>query len=92
MTDDLHDAVCMVLNAIPAGKVATYGDVAARLGVTARQAGREVGRVPDEVPWWRVVRADGATALCRGGHAAELLAAEGVLMRRGRVDLTRARA
>lgn len=89
MTDDLQEAVCAALEAIEPGSVATYGDVAHRLGISPRQAGREVSRVPDDVPWWRVVRADGTPATCRGGHAAALLESELVPMRGGRVDLAK---
>ncbi|MFD4403112.1 MGMT family protein [Nocardia sp. NPDC058499] len=91
MTDDLSKAVCAALEEIEPGSVATYGDISRRLGISPRQAGREVGRVPDDVPWWRVLRADGTPAACRGGHAAALLESEGVPMREGRVDLARAR-
>ncbi len=90
-TRDHAQATAEVLETIEPGSVATYGDVAARLGTSPRQAGREVGRVPDDVPWWRVVRADGTPGTCRGGRAARLLTAEGVPMRAGRVDLGRAR-
>ncbi|WP_309130033.1 MGMT family protein [Brevibacterium sp.] len=88
---DLVAAVADVLDDIAPGSVATYGDVAAQLGISPRQAGREVSRAPDEVPWWRVVRADGIPGACRGGHAPELLEAEGVPMSSGRVDLNLAR-
>lgn len=87
----LNEAVCAVLDDIGPGCVATYGDVGRRLGISPRQAGREVSRVPDDVPWWRVVRADGTPATCRGGNALVLLESEGVPIRAGRVDLTQAR-
>lgn len=88
---ELNDAVCAVLETISPGQVATYGDVARQVGITPRLAGREVGRVPDDVPWWRVVRADGTPADCRGGTAAARLASEGVPIKNCRVDLARAR-
>ncbi|WP_184324581.1 MGMT family protein [Brachybacterium aquaticum] len=89
--DEITKAACVVLEAIEPGFVATYGDVARQLGISARQAGRVVSRVPDDVPWWRVVRADGTPGICRGGRAAGLLAAEGVPIRDGHVDLLHAR-
>lgn len=64
---EFSEAVCTVLDEIESGSVATYGDVARQLGISARQAGRDVSIVPDDVPWWRVVRADGTPAACRGG-------------------------
>lgn len=90
-SDELTEAVCEVLSTISAGHVATYGDVGCQVGIGARQAGREVGKVPDDVPWWRVVRADGRPATCRGGQATALLRDEGVPMHNGRVDLSKAR-
>lgn len=65
----------------------TYGDVspgAPRYAGTALRACDE----PD-VPWWRVVRADGT--LAKGARQAALLRDEGVVVRRNRVDLARLR-
>lgn len=81
-----------VVAGIPAGQVLTYGDVAARAGSLApRAVGRALARFGGEVPWWRVVRADGALAPGHEEQAAELLRAEGVRLLRGtsgpRVDL-----
>jgi alkylated DNA nucleotide flippase Atl1 len=47
---------------IPAGRVATYGEIGRALGIGPRQAGRAVAFLDDGVPWWRVVHADGALA------------------------------
>jgi alkylated DNA nucleotide flippase Atl1 len=43
----------------------------------------------DDVPWWRVVRADGS--LAKGASQAALLRDEGVLVRNNRVDLQQRR-
>lgn len=72
---------------IPEGFVATYGDI-------DRRAPRMVGRVladlrEADVPWHRVVRADGSAA--RGGEQLRRLREEGVPIRRGRVELSEAR-
>ena len=85
--DDVREAVC----SIPAGAVATYGDVGRRAGVGARQAGRAMSLLDDGVPWWRVVYADGTPPSCHGGRAPDLLRAEGTPMRGARVDMARAR-
>ena len=53
--DDVREAVC----SIPAGAVASYGDVGRRANVGARQAGRAMSLLDEGVPWWRVVYADG---------------------------------
>lgn len=46
---------------IPPGRVMTYGDVAEFLGEGGpRQVGRVMALYGGAVPWWRVVRSDGA--------------------------------
>jgi alkylated DNA nucleotide flippase Atl1 len=87
VVDDVRDAIC----AIPRGSVATYGDIGARAGLGPRQVGRLMGVLGDGVPWWRVVRADGAAATCHDGTAWERLRAEGVAMRGSKVDLVTTR-
>ena len=60
---DLAAEVLAVVRRIPSGRVLTYGDVAALAEVEA--TARDVGQVllrhgdGDDVPWWRVLRADG---------------------------------
>jgi alkylated DNA nucleotide flippase Atl1 len=71
---------------IPPGYVRTYGDVSPG---APRYAGTALRKAPDDVPWWRVVRSDGS--LAQGARQAALLRDEGVLVRRGRVDLRRVR-
>ncbi|MGV9843480.1 MGMT family protein [Streptomyces fungicidicus] len=85
--DDVREAVC----SIPAGAVASYGDVGRRAGVGARQAGRAMSLLDEGVPWWRVVYADGTPPFCHGGRAPVLLRAEGTPMHGARVDMSRAR-
>ena len=74
------------IRAIPPGFVRTYGDI-------DRAAPRLVGRVlattTEELPWHRVVRADGSVA--KGRRQLDLLRREGVVVRGGRVDLADAR-
>ncbi|MHC5701965.1 MGMT family protein [Streptomyces tirandamycinicus] len=76
--------------AIPAGSVASYSDIGRRIGVGPRQVGRAMGLL-DDVPWWRVVHADGTPATCHDGQAPELLVSEGTPMRGMRVDMVQAR-
>jgi alkylated DNA nucleotide flippase Atl1 len=85
--DDVRDAVI----AIPAGFVASYGDIGKRIGTGPRQVGRAMSLLDDSVPWWRVVYADGRPPSCHGGHATELLGDEGTPMLGARVDMKRAR-
>ena len=55
--------VLAVVRSIPSGRVLTYGDVAAlaETEVTARDVGQVLLRhgEQEDVPWWRVLRADG---------------------------------
>jgi alkylated DNA nucleotide flippase Atl1 len=76
------------VRAIPAGQVRTYGDVSPG---APRFAGSVLfGSVEPELPWWRVVRADGS--LAKGARQRRLLVAEGVPFRGTRVDMKAARA
>lgn len=89
--DVVADVRIMVVT-IPAGCVAAYGEIGRALGIGPRQAGRAVALLDDDVPWWRVVYADGTPATCHEGGARALLEAEGVPFRAGRVDMAQVRA
>jgi len=84
---DSHEAILRRVRSIPPGFVRTYGDVspgAPRLaGYVLSQAGAQ------EVPWHRVVRADGS--LAKGARQRRLLQDEGVPFRGERVVLSRVR-
>jgi methylated-DNA-protein-cysteine methyltransferase-like protein len=77
------------------GSVASYGQVAALLGRprAARAVGGAMRRCPPGVPWHRVVNAEGR--ISRRKRAAGmltqrmLLEREGVVLRRGCIDLAR---
>lgn len=72
---------------IPAGFVRTYGDVSPG---APRFAGSVLFHVDDpDLPWWRVVRADGS--LAKGARQRRLLLAEGVPFRGERVRMSVAR-
>jgi methylated-DNA-protein-cysteine methyltransferase-like protein len=75
------------VRSIPEGFVRTYGDVSSG---APRYAGTVLFHVDEpDLPWWRVVRADGS--LAKGDRQRALLRAEGVPFRAGRVDMGRAR-
>ncbi|MGO4534549.1 MGMT family protein [Leifsonia sp. 2MCAF36] len=58
--DSFVERVLAVVDAIPPGRVMTYGDVAATLGSrAARMVGQIMAYYGSDVPWWRVVRASG---------------------------------
>jgi methylated-DNA-protein-cysteine methyltransferase-like protein len=85
-------AVLDVIDSIPAGRVMSYGDIAQCVGLSsARQVGQILGRHGHEVPWQRVVMADGSPA---PHHAREQLAqlrADGTPLKGSRVDMAQAR-
>lgn len=77
---------------IPAGRVATYGDVAdlAR-APSPRMVGRVLSEDGHDLQWQRVLRANGTCAPHLADEQLELLRAEGVLAVDGRVDLRKYR-
>lgn len=92
-----YQDIYAVVAAIPSGKVATYGQVAALAGLPgrARLVGYALGALTDEtVPWHRVINAKGEiSARTDGGPGAFVqrlrLEAEGVLFdEQGRVPLS----
>jgi methylated-DNA-protein-cysteine methyltransferase-like protein len=72
---------------IPEGFVSTYGDVSPG---APRFAGTVLFTADDpDLPWWRVVRADGS--LAKGARQRGLLIAEGVPFEGERVKMEAAR-
>ncbi|OQX03704.1 MAG: methyltransferase [Thiothrix lacustris] len=96
-----HQRIYAAVRQIPAGYVATYGDVAAlaHLPGHARLVGYALHALPDysDVPWQRVINAQGKISLGRaypGGdlHQRHLLEAEGIVFdANGKIDLKRFR-
>ena len=88
-----HAAVYRLVERIPRGRVATYGQIAALLGYprAARAVGQAMKHVPPHLPWHRVVNAHGGISLRAnvGSMLTQrlLLEQEGVTVRRGRVRL-----
>ncbi|KUM44943.1 MGMT family protein [Pseudomonas sp. EpS/L25] len=98
-SDLRRQAVFQALAAIPPGRVASYGQVAALagLGRGARWVGWVLGRLPagSTLPWHRVIAADGRPSLPldspSGREQRERLRAEGVMLYEDRVDMRRYR-
>jgi methylated-DNA-protein-cysteine methyltransferase-like protein len=84
--DQRRDRIIARIRAIPEGFVRTYGDIDPR---APRLVGLVLSQTNDDIPWQRVVRADGT--LTQGARQRELLLREGVPMRGDRVDLADAR-
>ncbi|MDX1570167.1 MAG: methylated-DNA--[protein]-cysteine S-methyltransferase [Xanthomonadales bacterium] len=90
-----YAAIYSVIASIPAGTVASYGRIARLAGLPrrARLVGTALRRAPKDLdlPWHRVIRADGRLAFPEGSDAyhrqRRLLEDEGVTLCDGRVDL-----
>lgn len=77
---------------IPRGRVMSYGDVAEYVGSRApRAVGHVLFRYGAEVPWHRVVHADGTPAPHKPQEQLRRLAAEGVPVKGDRIVMERAR-
>lgn len=95
--NEAHARVFAAIAAIPPGRVASYGAIAARAGLPgrARLVGKLLGEVPDgmELPWFRVLRSSGQIAFLPGSRGfreqSRRLRAEGVEVKNGRVPLSR---
>jgi alkylated DNA nucleotide flippase Atl1 len=86
--EQIHEHIREIITRIPAGKVATYGDVAELAKAPSpRLVGRVLAEDGHDLPWHRVLRADGTPAPHLAREQLELLRAEGVLAEGERVDL-----
>lgn len=93
--ESFFEQVYALVRAVPEGRVVSYGQIAAMLGRprAARMVGWAMRCSPDDVPWQRVVMADGTVA---GGDFAglrrEMLREEGVtFLPDARVDMKKCR-
>ena len=81
-----------LVDTVPAGQAATYGEIAEAHGRgSARTVGTVMSRDGRETAWWRIVQADGRPAEPHVPEALRLLRADGCPVVRERVDLVRAR-
>lgn len=80
------DRVLAVVEKIPSGKIASYGQIAlyADFPRAARQVGWILNRFGDDVPWWRVINNSGRISIKHSEISAqtqkELLENEGVIV------------
>lgn len=93
---DFRAQVLYWVSQIPAGKVATYGQIAALAGKP--RAPRQVGGIlrglknSEDLPWYRVINAQGSISTYRVGVGElqqHLLETEGIVFKAGRCDLRR---
>ena len=85
MASERERAALDRLRTVPEGFVTTYGDLSPG---SPRIAGAVLAQSDADVPWHRVVRADGS--LAKGARQRRLLEAEGVPFKGSRVDLREA--
>jgi methylated-DNA-protein-cysteine methyltransferase-like protein len=79
----MDELILKRVRAVPKGHVTTYGDL---WPGAPRAAGAVLSRCQDaDVPWQRIVRADGS--LPKGDRQRALLEAEGVPFKGSRVDM-----
>jgi alkylated DNA nucleotide flippase Atl1 len=92
ITDAQVERVRELVASIPAGRVATYGDIASAAELSSpRIVGWIMRTDSSDLPWHRVITASGRPAAHLVTRQLELLRAEGVLADDGRVDLAHAR-
>jgi methylated-DNA-protein-cysteine methyltransferase-like protein len=94
MASNFFDRIYKIIQKIPKGKVATYGQIAAMAGNprAARMVGWALNNCPEGsvIPWQRVINASGRSSLCEESQRKlqqALLETEGVIFdKTGRVD------
>ena len=92
ITDEQVERVRALVASIPAGKVATYGDIADAATLSSpRIVGWIMRTDSSDLPWHRVIRASGRPAAHLTTRLLELLRAEGVLAADGRVPMREVR-
>ena len=95
MTERLYERIYEVIRQIPAGKVATYGQIASIVGeCSARMVGYALAALKpgSDVPWQRVINSQGKISLRYNGAESieqrQLLELEGIRFdASGRIDL-----
>ena len=92
VTEEQVERVRALVGSIPAGKLATYGDIADAAGLSSpRIVGWIMRTDSSDLPWHRVITASGRPAPHLATRQLELLRAEGVLANDGRVPLREVR-
>ena len=89
----LRGDVAVVVRVVPSGCVVSYGDIAELLGTSPRVVGHAMATQDEpDLPWWRVVRADGGMADHLVDRAVPHWLEEGIGFVDGRVQIRRHRA
>jgi methylated-DNA-protein-cysteine methyltransferase related protein len=92
VTDAQVERVRALVGSIPAGRVATYGDIAAVAGLSSPRIVGYIMRIDSlDLPWHRVITASGRPARHLTSRQLELLRAEGILAVDGKIALDEVR-
>lgn len=84
--EETVERVRAIVCAIPPGETATYGEIAERAGLRSpRLVGRILAEDGHDIPWHRVLRADGTPAPHIAAEQGARLRAEGVFLVDGRL-------
>jgi alkylated DNA nucleotide flippase Atl1 len=84
--EETLERVRAAVRAIPPGETASYGEIAERCGLRSpRLVGRILAEDGHDLPWHRVLRADGTCAPHLAEEQSARLRAEGILMVDGRL-------
>ena len=88
VTEDKVELVRALVASIPAGRVSTYGDIAAVAKLSSPRIVGWIMRTDSvDLPWHRVITASGRPAKHLTTKQLELLRAEGVLANDGKIPL-----
>ncbi|WP_072806669.1 MGMT family protein [Rhodococcoides yunnanense] len=88
ITEEQVEKVRGLVASIPRGQVSTYGDIAAAANLSSPRIVGWIMRTDSaDLPWHRVLSASGKPAAHLATRQLEKLAAEGVTVRDGRVNL-----
>lgn len=89
--ENSRERIWQMVRAIPAGKVATYGQIANLAGIPQqpRLVGRILSRLPKgtKLPWHRVINSQGKISNPDPARQQLRLEEDGVVMINGRVNL-----
>ncbi|WP_232660390.1 MGMT family protein [Pseudonocardia sp. TRM90224] len=90
MDEETLERVRAEVRAIPPGETSTYGEIAERAGLRSpRLVGRILAEDGHDIPWHRVLRANGTCAPHIAAEQSARLRAEGVLLVDGRLPKPR---
>ncbi len=87
-TEEYVERVLALVEAVPRGRVTTYGLIGEAVDSGPRLVGNVLATDGGGVPWWRVVRADGSLPASHGDRARQAYLEEGTPLRpNGAVDI-----